>query len=633
MISRILAICVLAVSVSCTNSSLVVSAASAKWPAWIDEDKIRGACDFLWVDNRDHFAKLAAHGINTMLLSCAGLDVDTPEEIALLDKQADWCAELGLHLITPIQLCGSERQLRYLEPGGRCYVDGGGVALTKTPCPVDPDFWYQAVTRRAELIARHSLDHQIDGFILDPEMYGADDANFPGYCYCEYCFREFVQHQGLAVAEIPPPAERVSWLQQQGLQEAYEAWKQQQAEGLARGTEQAIHRINPDFVIGVYMLDGNNWYYNAWARGFGTIEMPAIAFSENTYSTGATSYIPRVREHFEQIGAHAVMCPGMWLQQFAAEDIAGQLFYMAQDSSGYWVFTTLGLARPEYGGHYGLPLPHDRYWNALRLASDELDRQAREGDQFAPMLELVHRQDTPRAALTEAGLLGPLQVDLTPLVAAGQTARPATVLRYGAVYYLLASAGETITGQLRGSPAGDQEQVPVYALIAADGEVLAEGVLPLGQVVSLNVVAPDTGLYKLALTTRAHLFSVVLNMPHVVLSVTEGVSVVQQATRMYFYVPPQVEQFRLTVRTPYVAEQARLVVWNPEGQEVANVQTFEKVAAEAMVSPTPEQRGKVWSFQIMPADHGTFYSANLIWDPQLPPYLAESPEALLVPVE
>jgi glycine cleavage system pyridoxal-binding protein P len=30
----------------------------------------------------------------------------------------------------------------------------------------------------------------------------------------------------------------------------------------------------------------------------------------------------------------------------------------------------------------------------------------------------------------------------------------------------------------------------------------------------------------------------------------------------------------------------------------------------------------------MPADRGAFYSANLTWDPQLPPFLAESPEAL-----
>ena len=625
MISRVVAICVLVL--------LAASAGSAEWPTWIDEHNIRGAYDYSSADDED-LAKMAAHGVNTLLVYY-GFDVDKPEAIAALDQQADWCADLGLHLFPSIHLCGDDRELRYLVPGGRCYVAGDGTALTRTPCPIDPDFWYMAVTRRAEMIARHSLHHQIDGFILDPEMYGADDANFPGYCYCEYCFREFLGHRGLSVEE-PAPAERVSWLQQQELQESYESWKKEQAEALARSTEQAVHAINPDLIMGGLMLDGRTWYEDAWARGFGTAQMPVIAFSENTYGTGATAYLGRVVPYFEQIGAHALLCPGLWIHQFPPEDIAAQLFYMAQDSIGYWVFTTLSLRCPpeEIGSHYGLPEPHDPYWNALRLASDELNRQEWEGKEFVPTLQLVHRQDAPGEALAAVGLLGPAQVELCPLVpeghVAGRTGEP-SLLRGQAVYYVLASAGQNITGRLRSSPAGDLPQVPVYGLIAPGGEILAEGLLPLGEVVSLNLVAPETGLYKLALTGR-HLFSVALNMPHVVLSITEEVTVYgPDPPRMYFYVPAEVEQFRLEVGTPYVGEQARLLVWAPSGGEAANVQTFERVPGQAKLYPSPEQRGKVWSLQILPADHGAFYRGNLTWDPQLPPYLADSPQALLLP--
>jgi len=47
----------------------------------------------------------------------------------------------------------------------------------------------------------------------------------------------------------------------------------------------------------------------------------------------------------------------------------------------------------------------------------------------------------------------------------------------------------------------------------------------------------------------------------------------------------------LEVATPYAAEQARLVIWDPEGAEVANVQTKELVPARATVTTTPAQRG------------------------------------------
>ena len=75
-----------------------------------------------------------------------------------------------------------------------------------------------------------------------------------------------------------------------------------------------------------------------------------------------------------------------------------------------------------------------------------------------------------------------------------------------------------------------------------------------------------------------------------------------------------------------------MIVWDPDGKEAANAQTSKLIPANAVVATTPKQRGKVWSFQMLPADDGTFHCGNLIWDPRLPPFLAESPEAMLVPV-
>ncbi len=622
-----------------TTFALVMTAASAACVAqprqWIEQQKIRAAFDYMHVDDRDHLARLAGGGFNTIVLSIAGLDVDKPDHISSLKKHARWCDELGLHVFVTNRLCGGAEEVRYLRPGGRCYVDGRGEALTRTPCPVDADFWRAVVIRRWQLIAELSRSHDIEATLLDPEMYGADVANFPGYCYCEPCLREFIGYKRLS-ADVPAAAERVGWLESHGLMDEYQTWKQQRAEAMARQTEQHVHAINPKLMLGVLMLDANNWYANAWARGFGTGAMPVIAFSENTYGTGATPYLDQTQQRFEQMGAHVLLCPGMWLQRFEVRDIAGHLFHMADSSAGYWVFTTYGLVLPAEEvatNDYSLRPPQEQYLDAFRQASAELDRKAAEGSGFTPKLEAVHRVPPPRVTLGEHGLLDPATTRLRPINPGAARASPAdkpTLLRYGAVYYILGAAGQPITGRLGAVQTGQQLKSSVYALIAPDGEVLTEGVVPLGGGVDLNVTADQAGVYKLAIVAHANLFTVELAVPHYVVSTTDvvGVSVVQHANRMYFYVPADVDEFKIEVATPYVAEQATVTVWDADGREAGSAATFETLPAIVTLKPAPNQRARAWSLLIEPT-----YSANLIWDPRLPPYLAHSPDALLVPAE
>ena len=86
---------------------------------------------------------------------------------------------LGLHLFVTARLCGHKPESRYLIPGGRPYVDGNGLALTKTRCPVDSVFWEAVVIKRGQPAAEHSLSHNIDGWVLDPEVYAANRTDVP----------------------------------------------------------------------------------------------------------------------------------------------------------------------------------------------------------------------------------------------------------------------------------------------------------------------------------------------------------------------------------------------------------------------------------------------------------------------
>ncbi len=644
-------------------SSAAWSASADLWPKWIKKEKIRAAYDFDHVDKRDHFAKLKAHGINTIFLSWDG-DVDQPEAIKLLKKQADWCKDLDLHLFVTVKLCGGKDQVRYLKPGGRCYVAADGKALTKTPCPADPDFWDKVVTRRGKLIADFSKARPIiSGYIIDDEMYGADTCNFPSYCYCADCIKEFGKSTppgkipgGMKAVEQLKPSEKFGWLRDKELLDEFQTWQAGAVEANCRTTEQTLHKVAPGLVIGVFHLDQLSYPRPSWARGLGTKKMPVLALPESTYSTGADPYLIAIPRNLAAAGAHAEFCPGIWPRQFPVETLAGQLFYTAQgpagkygaqESVGYWMWTTLALAMTpeELGGPdspYSLPLPHEPWWEAIGSANAELERQSREAEGFVPRLELVIKQDSPQVALEKIGLWGPAKVELRPLVAKGQSQRPnvdPAKLRYSSVYYILATSGQQIRATFQSIRGGSAQQRPVYALTAPSGKVAAQGDVEPEKSASFEVKAEESGMYKLALNIEQHATSVAIDSPHSVLSLADGVHMVQSSVKMHFYVPEDVDEFTLEVVTPYALEQAKLTVFGPDGSEAATAETIDLTPARVVVKVKPEYRapqdsahGAVWSFQATPSDRGQFYSANVTLDPKLPQFLAESPEALLVPV-
>ncbi len=640
MVSRAWTICMLL----CLSASV----GFAEWPEWIDKEKIRAAYfgyNAATGDNltdlaryREHLADLSRHGLNTAFVKWSSLQVDRPEEIAALDEYADWCEEAGLHFVPIVNYLGGGNDRRFVEQSGRHFVETDGTHYYNTPCPADPVFWDCVVTKRAQLVAEHSLTHQIDGFALDPEMYGGETTALPGVCVCEACFQEFLAYRGIKVHR-PGDAHRASWLKEEGLYQDFGAWQLEQVEALARGTERAVHKLNPDLIIGVLLLDQLGGYYNAWARGLGTEEMPVIAFGESTYAWDGIPFMPSAREHFTRVGAHATVCPGLFFTQFFASEVSGRLFHMAQDSAGYWLFTTLSLMYPPEAladTGYRLTSSPRGYWRALRRANRELDRQARLGTRFRPRLQITYA--SPEEVLEGAGLLKAAQADLRPLFETGQEVRPdvePTIWRSERAYDILVEAGAMISATLEGRQLGRYTDMPIYALIAPDGTVLARGRLPLGQPVPLEVEAPASGIYRLVMRSKTNVFGAAVQMPHAVVTGAEGFGwhVCQYSSRMYFYVPPQVEQFSVTVNTSGSPEHARLLVWDPDGEQVANVQSSGSKPTQAIahLEPSPQQRGKVWSFQIVKPDIGMLEDAWLTWDDRLPPYVAESPEALLLP--
>ncbi|MEI6503594.1 MAG: hypothetical protein WCP21_21515, partial [Armatimonadota bacterium] len=271
-------------------------------------------------------ARMKAVGMNLLMPKFGGLQYPPTEDNGTLLRQWGDAAKVnGLHLMPVFNLRGGETEKILSD---RREMAANGVAMTRTPCPLDEAFWTRYIIGRMAYLAEHAKELGLDGGILDPEMYGADHTCFTGACYCTDCLREFLQTVGKPLPD-PLPADRAEWLKAQGLSDKFEQHFVSRVEGFGRRLEQEVHAKNADFVIGVLLLDYPLLYQKGLAQGMGTATHPVLSFSESTYSPGYTDYVEQQQQTFAAMPAHVLMVPGLWQQQFPTENLAEQYYTCA----------------------------------------------------------------------------------------------------------------------------------------------------------------------------------------------------------------------------------------------------------------------------------------------------------------
>ena len=595
--------------------------------------QVRGAY-FHHYHERTHLEDLRRHGVNTLLVKFSQLAPEgNPKAVERLKRVAQWAKELRLQLFPIVNLMGGGAERTALKASPRRETTADGTVYAATPCPLDDRFWDEVVVRRGRLVAQLSRDHAIDAFVLDPEMYGADHTVFDGRgCFCDGCWGEFFKARTTAAPQVPA-ADRMGHLKQAKLLDAWRQWQSAKAEAMARRAREAIHAVNPKLRLGVLLLDYTQWVFPAWARGLGTPEQPVYAFSETTYSNGFTGYIAATQERFRSQGTSVAFVPGLWLSQFLPKELPGHLVRMAHGSGGYWLYTTYSLAMPpeKLKGGYRLLGPHDAYWRALAAANKALDRIATEGEAAIPPMARATALDRLRVKAGQAPplpALRPVSPDGSPKPSLDA---PATRLRGEGRYLLLAAKGETLRLRLRGHRLGHYDDVPVYVLLAPDGQPLAQGDLPLGEVSDVTVAAKQAGVHTLHMLSRSNTFSAAIAARHWAIVVPQrGLPLCQRAARLHFLVPPGAASFEVRVSGTGAGEGLLLKVLDPDGRTVAERDTECGKGFALRLEVPPQHRGKAWSVTCHKPRKGIFEDARLALV-GVPPFVSESREALLVP--
>ncbi|GAK57264.1 hypothetical protein U27_04229 [Candidatus Vecturithrix granuli] len=353
----------------------------------------------------DQCQTLQKFGLNTILLAHGQYSLDRE----LLTEWAKIAHSPQIHLLPVLNFAG-QHEIEQLQGQYRPYVDRYGNLLASTPCPLDANYWNLAVGRRFLEGASLAKSTPLAGLLFDTEMYGADISLYRDGCFCEHCWQAFCSFTSHDCKNIPPE-NRYDYLVHHNLLQQHSDIQQKRLQNLLAALEHQIHAIHPSLSLGFLgFLD--NWFYHGLIQGLGTMSSPVLVFSETWYVRGFTPEM--FQEKKSVLGKPspeiARYIPGLWLGRFFAKDLASQLYALAANSDGYWIFTADSLwdsseMLPSYAS---LHEDRQQYWEALKKVNDELQQGTQNSDSSHTNFPTVYTAsfyDTNQSALMTSSSL------------------------------------------------------------------------------------------------------------------------------------------------------------------------------------------------------------------------------------
>ncbi len=318
---------------------------------YLKREKVRA---FSYVDvskNVDHDMQLIKKWGFNFVLAAPGLCDSPLKKVMPLISSAD---KAGLKIIWTASMANqySNPALKeVLADDHRRYVGADGRISSGSACPTDTLFWEAVLLHRslpfASLAAKGYKSNA--GLLVDPEDYSGG-FNESRYCYCNYCFGDFVKSIGRSNEASMPPEKRYDWLVSNNLLSDYYKYQNKESAEMLNVIRRHMDTIDPDFIFATYpWLHGNleskdrpvPWDERL-AGGLGTTRTPFLIFDEATYSFGYEPRIEAWSNELKEKGLHFAAIPGYNVipseRIWWPEDAAYNAFYAAKRSSGYWIF-------------------------------------------------------------------------------------------------------------------------------------------------------------------------------------------------------------------------------------------------------------------------------------------------------
>ena len=442
-----------------------------------------------WVMEPEHVAEIKAAGFNVVVPRVGGDDNARVERVArmAMDQEMFYMPWIrGTHVER------GDPKLRVTSATGQYG------ALASPNADALWDYWRDRIL----FYARLSRDvPSVLGVFLDFENY--DTARIGGgMCYTlsydEPVLRDFAASQGLTLPD-PLPANRASWLEEQGRSQAFHDFQVDRWRTRARELRKAVDELNPRFQFIVYPASQSLFIREVVWREWHTEQAPLVMAEVETYwrrEYELDAALDRLRVVMEDTRAMLdAVDPSIRymagldpIVRGANPEFQGKSAVLgAEMTHGYWVF----YEGPEYEGD------HRDYFAWYRRANDLIARRdfslwREPAETPNPLDEEIARQ----ARRVAGANLVPHSTEPLPPEALDR----AFTHRPGASYQVLLKRGERIQGELIALRHAHLADGSVAVIVAPSGEIVGSVRAASGQRSAIDLVAPEDGVYGIAVT-------------------------------------------------------------------------------------------------------------------------------------
>jgi len=151
----------------------------------------------------------------------------------------------------------------------------------------------------------------------------------------------------------------------------------------------------------------------------------------------------------------------------------------------------------------------------------------------------------------------------------------------------------------------------------------------VGESAAYQVRAAEPGVYELSCSAGPQATSLDCPSFHASAALANGaMHFIGVTGRLYFLVPAGVKEFALRVAGDGALEQARVTIWNAQGQVVADEDKIARSKQIAIKRATAAE-AEIWSFQLLPPTSAVIEDVHVMFD-GIPAVVTSMPEALLV---
>lgn len=207
---------------------------------------------------------------------------------------------------------------------------------------------------------------------------------------------------------------------------------------------------------------------------------------------------------------------------------------------------------------------------------------------------------------------------------------PSVPLRGRHTLVALLETGEAFQARLTCRPIGNNPEPLHWRLFDPEDTLLAQGSLEPNRSEEVRVPGKQAGVYLLVVDPGRNAAQVTLLNDHAALA-GRTLSLVHQTAPLFFFVPPGVRRFTLTVQSPAPGETVRVRLFDSLGKEVAVGETGPVAERRIEVKVPPGQDGRPWSVRVERGETGVLEDYTLILDSALPGFWALAEDRLVVP--